>query len=85
MRLQITFSVEVTILDEEKAKLPIKQIGRLCIEESVAEAIREAVVAGENRGFNHELEDEIAIVLRGPVEAEFVKHELLLQANPPPP
>ena len=67
MKLQVQFTVDVEFVDTPDGYTG-EQGG---IEDSVAEAITEAISAAENRGFSHRLEDQISITFDRCVDANF--------------
>lgn len=67
MKLQVAFTVDVEFTGAPEVYSSDKED----IEASVIEAITEAISDAENRGFNHQLENQISITFDGYVSANF--------------
>jgi hypothetical protein len=72
MKLQVTFTVDVNFCDEDLG--PVESGDPLAerIEDSVAEAVKNALDKASDDGFDHDLENVITIVADNPVVAKLV-------------
>ncbi len=72
MKLQVTFTVDVDWCDADLAPKTNDDRVKKCVEDSVSEAIANAIRFAEGQGHIHLMENTIAILCDSPVVAKFI-------------